>query len=114
MFGDEPFDQEAVNNNCFNLWGRTPQINYASQWYGASSNPFQTWQYATNILFSNGELDPWQVGSIRESSDANIIAFVMYGAASMMDLRLPNVADPSDIILGRETEKDAIQYWLND
>ncbi|CAG9313504.1 unnamed protein product [Blepharisma stoltei] len=113
MFGDEPFDQVAINNDCFTLWGRTPQINYASQWYGASNNPAQTWQYASNIVFSNGGLDPWQVGCITKSFGTSVVAFVAKGAAFMMDLRLPNAADPSDLAAARATEKTAIQYWLN-
>ncbi|CAG9313502.1 unnamed protein product [Blepharisma stoltei] len=113
MFGDLPWDQVDINNACLTAWNTTPEINYASQWYGASNNPGQTWQYASNIVFSNGGLDPWQVGSVTKTfGDATVAAFVVDGAASMMDLMSPNPNDPPQLSAARATEKIAIQYWL--
>lgn len=112
MFGDLPWDQEEFNNYCLLTWGRSPQVNYANQWYGTSINPALVLRYASNIVFSNGSMDPWMAGGITTSIGNSINAFVMNGAASGQDLMAPSVYDPPQVTIGRAAEKSLIQYWL--
>jgi len=113
MFGDQPWSQPAENSYCQQAWGVTPQINYANVFYGTNMNPAIPLREVSNIVFSNGSLDPWQTGAVTKSPNTNIVAFVMAGAAHHLDLRYPNAADPSEVTAGRATEKLTIEYWLN-
>eukprot|EP00358_Blepharisma_japonicum_P006565 CAMPEP_0202940722 /NCGR_PEP_ID=MMETSP1395-20130829/846_1 /ASSEMBLY_ACC=CAM_ASM_000871 /TAXON_ID=5961 /ORGANISM="Blepharisma japonicum, Strain Stock R1072" /LENGTH=428 /DNA_ID=CAMNT_0049635365 /DNA_START=177 /DNA_END=1463 /DNA_ORIENTATION=- len=112
MFGDQPYDQTEQNNYCLSLWNTTANINYVAQWYGANIDPAVVLRYRSNIVFSNGSLDPWTSGAVTNSVGNSIVAFVMDGAASGMDLMAPSAQDPQDVITARATEKALIQYWL--
>eukprot|EP00358_Blepharisma_japonicum_P003426 CAMPEP_0202947184 /NCGR_PEP_ID=MMETSP1395-20130829/11055_1 /ASSEMBLY_ACC=CAM_ASM_000871 /TAXON_ID=5961 /ORGANISM="Blepharisma japonicum, Strain Stock R1072" /LENGTH=439 /DNA_ID=CAMNT_0049648271 /DNA_START=141 /DNA_END=1460 /DNA_ORIENTATION=+ len=112
MFGNQPWNQQAQNQYCQQTWGVTPQINYANIFYGTNVNPMIPLRDVSNIVFSNGGLDPWQFGSVTKSTNPNIVAFVMEGAAHHLDLRYPNQLDPPEVSSGRATEQATIEYWL--
>jgi lysosomal Pro-X carboxypeptidase len=112
MFWNEPWDQLSYDMQCLQTWGEATQVNYAALWYGNSNNQTYILRHASNIVFSSGSLDPWQSGSVRFNSNPNLIAFVMTGGDHHSDLRLPNVNDPSEVIMGRLIEKQAITYWI--
>lgn len=112
MFPSDPWSKSALDSYCIAAWGVSPQYNYAADFYGTSEQPVNVLQYFSNIVFSNGSLDPWQSGAVLMSVSENVIAFVMEGAAHHLDLRTPNAADPIEVHQGREIEKLAIQHWL--
>lgn len=64
--------------------------------------------HCSNIIFSNGKLDPWARGGVL-SDVGNCQAIYMDKAAHHLDLRLPNAADPIEVIKGRETETTTIK-----
>lgn len=114
MFPYQPFSLTQIDQYCASKWGVAPNPYYVQTFFGADTNPANPLRYASNIVFSNGALDPWQSGSVLQSLSKNsLVAFVMQGAAHHLDLRTPNVADPADVVRGRLTEKALIQYWLN-
>lgn len=112
MFGDQPWDQQAQDQYCLQTWGVTPQLNYANVFYGTNINPSVSLRDVTNIVFSNGQLDPWQSGAVLNTTVVGLVAFRMAGAAHHLDLRYPNALDPLDVVSGRTVEKGAIEYWL--
>mmetsp|Transcript_8763 Transcript_8763/g.15057 ORF Transcript_8763/g.15057 Transcript_8763/m.15057 type:complete len:159 (+) Transcript_8763:3-479(+) len=57
MFFPQPFDQEAAVRQCQQTWGVTPQPYWASINYGGKNI-----LAASNIIWSNGDLDPWSGG----------------------------------------------------
>jgi lysosomal Pro-X carboxypeptidase len=48
----------------------------------------------SNIIFSNGELDPWHAGGVLTNVSERSIAIYIEDSAHHLDLRLPNDADP--------------------
>ncbi|CAG9317715.1 unnamed protein product [Blepharisma stoltei] len=113
MFLPQPFSISAIDSYCLQTWGVAPVTDYAKIFYGSSTNPLGPLRYASNILFPNGSLDPWQSGGVLESIHANsVIGFIMQGAAHHLDLRTPNPSDPEDVVTARNTEKQLIKYWL--
>lgn len=71
---------------------------------------------ASNIIFSNGLLDPWHTSGILESpSEADgLVAIVIPESAHHLDLRAPNPADPPYVTAARAQEDALIGQWLSD
>mmetsp|Transcript_19999 Transcript_19999/g.20059 ORF Transcript_19999/g.20059 Transcript_19999/m.20059 type:complete len:219 (+) Transcript_19999:788-1444(+) len=116
MFGNIPWDQTWWNSYCVSTWGRSPILNYATVYFGATTDSQTKWYLrdATNIIFSNGSLDPWVSGAITKSINPTVLGFVMAGAAHIADLKAPNVNDPVEVTNGRAIIKGAIVYALSE
>ncbi|CAG2195723.1 PRCP [Mytilus edulis] len=69
---------------------------------------------ASNIIFSNGLLDPWSSGGVTESLSASLPAIIIPDGAHHLDLRSTNKNDPKDVTQAREKEKDIITQWIKD
>jgi hypothetical protein len=62
MFPPSLFDLNATIAYCQNTYGVTPRIAWGPTYYGA-----QQLQAASNIVFSNGQLDPWRGGGVQQT-----------------------------------------------
>ncbi|CAL5428765.1 unnamed protein product [Camellia sinensis] len=70
--------------------------------------------FGSNIIFSNGLLDPWSGGSVLEDVSETIVALVTEKGAHHLDLRAATAEDPDWLVAQRATEIKLIQGWLND
>jgi len=111
FFWPSPFNETAFIQGCqqqFN--GTTPRANWAAVQYGG-------WNLAgvSNIVFANGELDPWYSGGIIKNVTGtyDVTAFIIEDGAHHLDLRSSNPADPPSVIEARNIEKAAISRWSN-
>ena len=69
---------------------------------------------ASKIVFTNGELDPWGAGGVRENISETVVSIWIKGAAHHMDLRGPNKLDPESVRKAREYEREVIRKWLRE
>jgi lysosomal Pro-X carboxypeptidase len=95
MFLPEEWNEEAEKAYCFAAYGEMPQFNWALDFYGGR-NPKRDFAHVSNIIFSNGDLDPWHVGGIMYDvgpGDQSVHIYIMQ-SAHHLDLREPNAADP--------------------
>ena len=71
----------------------------------------------SRIVFSNGDLDPWNYGGVPDDveragdADSPLVLHIA-GGAHHLDLREPNLADPPSVVLAREQEAVALGRWL--
>ena len=114
MFLNHLWDQNAWNSHCISRWGIAPDIYYGQVVFGASKDPAFALRGVTNIVFSNGKLDPWHVGSVTETIHKDIVGFLMPGSAHFLDLMYPNDSDPQGVKDGRDVEKGTIIKWLQE
>lgn len=56
----------------------------------------------SNIIFSNGDLDPWRAGGVLTDINPDIIVRMIKGAAHHLELREPHEDDPEDVVEARK------------
>jgi len=109
MFEPAPWDLEAYSKECEEAWGPSgvPQPALANSLYGG-----RNLASASNIVFSNGLLDPWSSGGVLKSSERGVVAIIIPEGAHHLDLRGSNPADPVSVIQARKQERDYIEKWI--
>jgi len=118
--GDDPsqscftwknWDKDGHTKYCQDKYGTTPDYGWAFRTFGGL-HPAKDFADYTNIVFTNGELDPWRGGGYLKNETSNLIAIRMDKSAHHLDLRAPNAADPPEVISGRAVEKAYISKWI--
>ena len=104
-----PFTVDQRKEYCQKRWDITPNIDWTrvSLWG-------RNIQAATNIVFSNGDLDPWHRGGVLKSVSESVVAIVIKGGAHHLDLRSSNPKDPESVIKARQIEVENIQKWIKE
>ena len=113
MFIEEAFDYDAYTAWCQSSFGLTPDYTWALRYFGGF-NIDKDFLAATNVIFSNGELDPWRAGGLNKNvtADGSGIALYIESGAHHLDLRLPNAADPYTVTQARAQEETIIKGWI--
>lgn len=65
MFLKQVFDYDEFTEDCKKNYGLTPQMNWAIDNFGGR-NTKKDFLHSSNIIFSNGNLDPWISGGVTQ------------------------------------------------
>ena len=69
-----------------------------------------------NIIFSDGEKDPWRVGGVPDDAesigDGTVVHLLIEGGAHHQDLRFANDMDAETVTAAKKWESDTIARWL--
>ncbi|KAL8597037.1 hypothetical protein ACOMHN_055630 [Nucella lapillus] len=100
MFFDMPWDFKAYAAGCRAAWGVMPRENWMSlSFWGKNISS------ASNIIFSNGLLDPWSGYGVLQSLAPSLVALQIPQGAHHLDLRAKNPRDPPGVTAAREREE---------
>jgi len=109
MFEPSPWNYTVYSDGCYLTWNVRPDADFVPREYGGPSFAF-----ASNIIFSNGDLDPWSGAGIETNESATCPAIVITNGAHHLDLRAFNPKDTSYVIAARTQEMAIIRGWLTD
>jgi len=115
MFPLSVFSLESWTEYCQQTWGVTPNPYWVTTNFGGDLLPSGiTNLVGSNIVFSNGQLDPWSSGGVVTSPDLlrDMVSIVIPNAAHHLDLRGPNQADYPELLNAREIEIAFIEQWI--
>ncbi|XP_028397868.1 lysosomal Pro-X carboxypeptidase-like isoform X2 [Dendronephthya gigantea] len=107
MFYPFKWDFSAYAKGCDQWWGVMPRQFWAEVQYGGRKISSHS-----NIVFSNGDLDPWSGGGVTKSISESLVAVMIKGGAHHLDLRHKNKDDPQSVIDARNLEKKYMKKWI--
>lgn len=107
MFPAMAWNESIVGDYCMNKYNVRPDPVRASREYWSAD-----FTAASNIIFSNGLLDPWHAGGVLEDVNPSVKAIVIAEGAHHLDLRGANANDPESVKAARLQEIELIQSWL--
>lgn len=109
MFEPRLWDFNEFSIECWKKFNVKPNENVSYIMYGGKDITA-----SSNIVFTNGQLDPWYGGGILQSLSDTLIAIFMEDAAHHLDLRSSNMADPQSVKKARNTIKKLIYNWISE
>lgn len=109
MFPKVEWNFKNFSDDCFRRYGVRPNENAAIRNYGGNNL-----EAVSNIVFSNGLLDPWSGGGVLRSPNEKVKIVLIPEGAHHLDLRAANEDDPLSVISARKTELDTIKMWIRD
>ncbi|XP_030382918.1 lysosomal Pro-X carboxypeptidase [Scaptodrosophila lebanonensis] len=107
MFRTKPWNFKETVDNCIKNYGLTPRPYDIIMRYGGKNL-----NAASNIIFSNGLLDPWSGGGVLQAPNDLIQVIIIPEGAHHLDLRESNPADPPSVLDARAKEAIIIARWI--
>ena len=111
MFFSQPWNVTEQVKRCNDVWGVTPKLRWADTLFGG-----RRLKSASNILFSNGALDPWSKLGVMRTTDFND---VLNDKKGMVAIELQNGAHHLDCFWSREHDSDELKqareverFWI--
>lgn len=108
MFPPLAWNSSIVGDYCMKKYNVRPDpVRASREYWGADFSA------ASNIIFSNGLLDPWHAGGVLKDVNPTVKAILIAEGAHHLDLRGANEKDPESVKAARLQETDLIQTWLS-
>ncbi|KAK6237829.1 hypothetical protein QUC31_003298 [Theobroma cacao] len=113
MFPAYDYDYSAFQEECRRDFQVTPRPRWITTEFGGHDIEHVLKFFGSNIIFSNGLLDPWSGGGVLKNISQTIVALVTEEGAHHIDLRASTTEDPDWLVEQRETEIELIEGWLD-
>ncbi|CAB1348372.1 unnamed protein product, partial [Coregonus sp. 'balchen'] len=107
MFEPQDWNFQAFSDECHALFGVRPRADWADTVYGGLDIASHS-----NIIFSNGGLDPWSSGGVTRNISDSVVAIVIPDGAHHLDLRYNNEYDPHSVLSARSLEVEYFKLWI--
>lgn len=113
MFPTYEFNYTSYKEWCLKDFGVNPRPRWITTEFGGHDLRTSLKLFGSNIIFSNGLLDPWSGGGVLRSISKTIVALVTNEGAHHIDLRAATDEDPDWLIEQRKSEIKIIRGWIN-
>lgn len=107
MFEPEEWNFQAFSDECNAMFGVRPRPEWAGTVFGGKDIASHS-----NIIFSNGGLDPWLAGGVTRNISNSVVAILIPDGAHHLDLRYTNDNDPPTVRAARALELKYFQEWI--
>ncbi|XP_020597700.1 lysosomal Pro-X carboxypeptidase [Phalaenopsis equestris] len=114
MFPAYEFNYSAFADECSQSYGVKPRPAWITTEFGGHDISKVLKKFGSNIIFSNGLLDPWSGGGVLQNISHSIVALVTELGAHHIDLRASTKDDPEWLVELREMEIKLIKGWIDD
>ncbi|PSS30665.1 Lysosomal Pro-X carboxypeptidase [Actinidia chinensis var. chinensis] len=114
MFPASDYNYTSYQLDCWNSFRVKPRPKWITTEFGGHDFKTALKMFGSNIIFSNGLLDPWSGGSVLDDVSDSIVALVTEKGAHHLDLRAVTAEDPDWLLEQRESEIKLIRGWLHD
>ena len=110
MFEPYAWSDDDWAEHCETDWfGVKPNLNWTEVSYWGKNI-----ESASNILFSNGLLDPWSAGGVMKNLAPTLPIVIIPDGAHHVELRAEVPDDTPACKAAREVEKQWILRWINE
>lgn len=109
MFVPKKWNFKEFSDDCYKKFKVYPRGNAAITQYGAEKI-----KAASNIIFSNGLLDPWSGGGVLRSFNADVDVIIIPEGAHHIDLRAEDKLDPASVKQARKIYIKTFKKWIAD
>ncbi|XP_022199977.2 lysosomal Pro-X carboxypeptidase isoform X1 [Nilaparvata lugens] len=109
FFEPAPWDLGAYVNDCKKTLKMSTRPYSIPKLFGGKNL-----ETASNIIFSNGLLDPWAGGGVLKNVSESTVAVLLPSAAHHLDLRASNNLDPPTVTMARKFYKKIFRKWIAD
>lgn len=112
MFPSYDFNYSSYKEECWKDYSVEPRPRWITTEFGGHDIKTSLKMFGSNIIFSNGLLDPWSGGGVLKNISETIVALVTEEGAHHIDLRASSNEDPDWLLQQRETEINLIEKWI--
>lgn len=114
MFPSYDYNYTSFEEWCLSEFNVKPRPNWITTEFGGHDYKTTWKKFGSNIIFSNGLLDPWSGGGVLQNISETVVALVTEEGAHHIDLRASTSNDPDWLVEQREKEVAIIKAWLPD
>uniref|UniRef100_A0A2N9J9L4 Lysosomal Pro-X carboxypeptidase n=1 Tax=Fagus sylvatica TaxID=28930 RepID=A0A2N9J9L4_FAGSY len=113
MFPTYDYNYSSFQEECWRDFRVKPRPRWITTEFGGHDIKTTLKKFGSNIIFSNGLLDPWSGGSVLQNVSETIVALVTKEGAHHIDLRASSSEDPDWLVEQRVTEIKLIEGWIS-
>jgi len=107
MFYDDKFSLDKVSDFCYKTFKVRPRSDMMAVTFGSGQL-----EAASNIVFSNGERDPWSGAGVKEDINEKVIAVWIKDGAHGSDFAYPPINKSAE--KAQEIERQHIKKWIKE
>eukprot|EP01052_Picozoa_sp_SAG31_P040754 SAG31_NODE_5987_length_2224_cov_2.069647_1_plen_232_part_00 len=110
MFWPKSYNVTWINARCKRKYNTEPRYDWISAAYGGHRGA----KASTNVVFSNGALDPWSAGGVQYNGTKvdSVRSILIAEGAHHLDLMFSNLKDPQCVRDARKMELSQIKRWV--
>lgn len=112
MFPPSSYDYTSYEHYCQKQYGVIPRPHWITTEFGGHDISTVLQHFASNIIFSNGLVDPWSGGGVLKNISDSVVALVAKKGAHHGDFRFSTSEDPDWLVEQRRQEVQIIEGWL--